>query len=59
MRNEINFIQYIEYTHFNPVLHGLVKSSIELPYFSFHRSAKQDTYDSDWGAGTEITFKED
>ena len=56
IRNEVDFIKHVEYIHFNPVKHGLVKSPIEWPYSSFHRYVKQGTYDCDWGAGTEIKF---
>ena len=56
IRNEIYFTRHVEYIHFNPVKHGLAKSPVVLPYSSFHRYVKQGTYDSDWGAGTEIKF---
>ena len=56
IRNEVDFIKHVEYIHFNPVKHGLVKSPIEWPYSSFRRYVKQGTYDCDWGAGTEIKF---
>ena len=58
IRNEVDFIKHVEYIHFNPVKHGLVKSPIDWPYSSFHRYVKQGTYDSDWGAGAEINFDE-
>ena len=53
---EIDITKHVEYIHFNPVKHGLVKSPVEWPYSSFHRYVKQGAYDSDWGAGTEIKF---
>ena len=58
IRNEIDFTKHVEYIHFNPVKHRLVKSPINWPYSSFHRHVKQGTYDSDWGASTEINFDE-
>ena len=59
IRNEIDFTRHVEYIHFNPVKHRLVKSPIDWPYSSFHRQVKQGTYDSDWGgASTEIKFDE-
>lgn len=58
IRNEIDFTKHVEYIHFNPVKHRLVKSPIDWPYSSFHRHVKQGTYDSDWGASTEIKFDE-
>jgi len=56
IRNEMDFTKHVEYIHFNPVKHGLVKSPVEWPYSSFHRYVKQGAYESDWGAGTEIKF---
>ena len=58
IRNEVDFIKHVEYIHFNPVKHGLVKSPIDWPHSSFHRYVKQGTYDSDWGSGTEMNFDE-
>ncbi|MBI5677728.1 MAG: transposase [Planctomycetes bacterium] len=58
IRNEVDFIKHVEYIHFNPVKHGLVKSPIDWPYSSFHRYVKQGNYDSDWGVGAEINFDE-
>ena len=53
---EIDITKHVEYIHFKPVKHGLVKSPVEWPYSSFPRYVKQGAYDSDWGAGTEIKF---
>jgi putative transposase len=54
----VDFIKHVEYIHFNPVKHELIKSPIDWPYSSLHRYVKQGTYDSDWGAGAEIYFDE-
>ena len=56
IRNEVNFVRYVEYIHYNPVKHGLVRSPCDWPYSSFHRYVKQGVYDSDWGAGVEMKF---
>jgi len=45
IRNGVDFIKHVEYIHFNPVKHGLVKSPIDRPYSSFRRYVKQGTYD--------------
>jgi len=58
IRNEIDFTKHVEYIHFNPVKHRLVKLPIDWPYSSFHRHVKQGTYDNDWRASTEIKFDE-
>jgi len=56
IRNEVNFVRYVEYIHYNPVKHGLVRSPCDWPYSSFHRYVKQGIYDSDWGSGVEMKF---
>jgi len=47
--NEVDFVRHVEYIHYNPVKHGLVRSPCDWPYSSFHRYVKQGIYDSDWG----------
>ncbi len=54
--NEVDFVRHVEYIHYNPVKHGLVRSPCDWPYSSFHRYVKQGIYDSDWGSGVEMKF---
>lgn len=56
IRDEKDFRNHVEYIHYNPVKHGLVKSPVLWPYSSFHRYVRQGDYESDWGAGAEIVF---
>ncbi|MDO8745448.1 MAG: hypothetical protein Q7J76_10115 [Candidatus Brocadiaceae bacterium] len=49
-------MRHVEYIHYNPVEHGLVRSPCDWPYSSFHRYVKQGIYDSDWGAVVEMKF---
>jgi len=59
IRDEQDFARHVEYIHYNPVKHGLVKSPRDWAYSSFHRYVKHGIYKSDWGAGCEIQFDED
>ncbi len=59
IRDEHDFARHVEYIHYNPVKHGLVKSPRDWAYSSFHRYVKQGIYKSDWGTGCEIQFDED
>ena len=59
IRDEKDFARHVEYIHYNPVKHGLVKSPHDWAYSSFHCYVKQGIYKSDWGAGCEIQFDED
>ena len=39
----------MDYLHYNPVKHGLVKKVVDWPYSSFHRYVRQGDYSTDWG----------
>jgi putative transposase len=43
----------VDYIHWNPVKHGLVKSVRDWPYSTFHRYVAQGIYPNDWG-GTHV-----
>ena len=58
IRDEKDFINHVEYIHYNPVKHGLVKSPIDWTHSSFHKYVRNGTYDRDWGAEGEIKFAE-
>jgi len=42
---------YMDYIHYNPVKHGLVKRVCDYPYSTFHRYVKLDIYPEHWGGG--------
>jgi putative transposase len=49
IRDESDFAAHMDYLHFNPVKHGLVKAVSEWPWSSFHRLVKQKTVSLNWG----------
>ena len=51
IRNEDDFIQHVEYIHYNPVKHGLIDAPIDWKYSSFHTFIRRGDYSPDWGAG--------
>ena len=57
IKNEADFIRYMNYLHYNPIKHGLVKMVVHWPYSSFHRYVKQGSYAQDWG-GSSMNFSE-
>ncbi|MEH2079442.1 MAG: transposase [Nostoc sp.] len=59
IRDEMDFKNHLEYIHYNPVKHGLLKAPKDWEYSSFHRSVRQGMYDITWGAGQEIVFDSD
>jgi len=49
IRNDDDLIDHVEYIHYNPIKHGLVKCPHNWPYSSFHRYVAQGVYPQDWG----------
>lgn len=59
IRDELDFKNHLEYIHYNPVKHGLVKAPKDWKYSSFHRAVHQGMYDLMWCADEEIIFDGD
>jgi len=49
LQDDQDLARHVEYIHYNPVKHGLVRSVKDWPWSSFHRYAKQGYYPADWG----------
>ncbi len=62
IRDEQDFARHVDYIHFNPVKHGLVKAVQEWPYSTFHHYVRQGLYPRNWGddmsIGTEGNYAE-
>jgi putative transposase len=56
IRDEKDLRQHVEYIHYNPVKHGLVKAPKDWPYSSFHYHVNKGLYNFDWAAGVEVEF---
>ena len=56
LRDEADLNRHLNYIHFNPVKHGLVKRVADWPWSSFHRYVRMGFYDPDWGSGIEDTL---
>jgi len=50
IRNEKDFNAHMDYIHYNPVKHGLVRSPKDWRYSSFISCVDKGFYDNDWGA---------
>jgi putative transposase len=46
-----DYAMHLDYIHFNPVKHGLVRRVVDWPFSSFHRYVRLGWYQLDW-AGT-------
>jgi putative transposase len=49
IRSDHDWRTHMDYVHFNPIKHGLVKRVVEWPYSSFHQWVKEGFYAPDWG----------
>ena len=54
IKNETELNNQINYIHYNPVKHGLVKNVKDWPYSSFHKFIEQSLYDINWGSEADI-----
>ena len=43
-----DFSKHMDYIHFNPVKHGLVKHAVDWKYSTFHKYCKNGLYTIDW-----------
>jgi putative transposase len=48
IHNDADMSRHVEYIHFNPVKHGLVKNVRDWPYSTFHKYVEKGLYSSDW-----------
>ena len=49
VRDESDLAAHVEYIHFNPVKHGLVKQVKDWPWSSFHQYVRRGWLAEDWG----------
>jgi putative transposase len=51
IRDESDYTCHVNYIHFNPVKHGLVKFVEEWPFSTFHQFVEHGLYPHNWGGG--------
>lgn len=54
IRDEVDLSRHVEYVHYNPVKHGLVKSAGEWEYSSFRKYVRDGLYAEDWGSDGKV-----
>jgi putative transposase len=59
IRDDADFEAHMDYVHFNPVKHGLVRRVIDCPLSTFQRLAKDGVYPTDWGGEMESVLSYD
>jgi putative transposase len=58
VRDMDDFGRHLDYIHYNPVKHGLVKDTADWPWSSFHRYVKMGYYEKGWGCFTDKEIKD-
>ena len=53
IRDDRDFAAQMDYTHFNPVKHGLVKHPADWPYSSLRRCVDGGPYPDGWRGGSD------
>ena len=53
IRDDADMQAHMDYVHFNPVKHGLVRRVADWPISTFHELVKQGIYPPDWGGGSD------
>ncbi len=48
LRAEKDFEKHLDYIHYNPVKHGLVKLALDWTYSTFYRYVQNGVYGNDW-----------
>ena len=51
IESQDDYIHHMNYLHYNPVKHGLVKRVRDYPWSTFHRYVKLGIYPQHWGEG--------
>ncbi|TND01442.1 MAG: hypothetical protein FD120_2615 [Gammaproteobacteria bacterium] len=51
IRDDRDYAAHMDYLHYNPVKHGLVKRVADWPHSTFHRLVKDGVYSPDWAGG--------
>jgi putative transposase len=52
IRDERDFAAHMDYTHFNPVKHGLAEHPADWPHSSFRRCVASGLYPAGWSGGS-------
>src|SRR5713101_1361900 len=55
--DENDLQRHVDYIHYNPVKHGLVKRVVDWPFSSFHRYVRQGWLSADWGGAERVDLE--
>lgn len=49
IRDDLDYEIHMDYLHYNPVKHGIVRNVKDWPHSTFHRYIRQGVYAQNWG----------
>ncbi|MBC7634148.1 MAG: transposase [Acetobacteraceae bacterium] len=52
IRDDNDYVNHVDYVHFNPVKHSYVEYVADWPFSSFHRAVARGLYPVDWNVAT-------
>jgi len=55
--DENDLQRHVDYIHYNPVKHGLVKRVVDWPFSSFHRYVRHGWLSADWGGAERVDLE--
>jgi putative transposase len=58
VRDDQDYAAHMDYTHFNPVKHGLVTRVADWPYSSFHQAVAKGLYPREWHEDRSVGWAE-
>jgi putative transposase len=53
IRDDVDLRRHVDYVHFNPVKHGLVRQAKDWPHSSFHAHVRRGDLPEDWAGGAD------
>ena len=59
IRDEVDYARHVDYVHWNPIKHGLVRRLVDWPYSTFHRYVESGIYPPDWAGAPDAELEVD
>lgn len=54
IRDDEDFRRHMDYIHYNPVKHCVVRAVVDWPHSTFHQYVRDGVYPADWGGATDV-----
>jgi putative transposase len=57
IRNENDYLRHLDYVHWNPIKHELIRQLNDWPYSGFHRYVREGRYPENRAGGLEFELE--